>query len=392
MPIITDVTFARQCRTYAMSVHVPSLLVVDDEAPIRNFLGEALQPLCDHLCLVADSRMALRSMESHHHDLLLVDICMPGYSGIELLAMADQLCWDCAVVLMTGHATLEQVAGGLRLQAADLLLKPFSLDSLERSICLAYEKLQKKRTCAQEYAQLASGLHSADAELQRTRRHLWESHRSSLITLIATLEAREYATYSHSFRVRSYAIHLARLVAYPTVGIANLAYAALLHDIGKIAVSDSVLLKPGPLTVEEFELLKTHSIVGEKIVSRMGFMETGSKIIRHHHEHWDGRGYPDGLSGATIPLGSRLFAVADTLDAMTSHRCYRKALSLAAARAEIMRCSGTQFDPQIAEVFCSVPDDAWQELRRQADRFAKCASVPEISTGADALDSRAPVE
>jgi putative two-component system response regulator len=140
--------------------------------------------------------------------------------------------------------------------------------------------------------------------------------------------------------------------------------------------------------------MKTHAATGGSMLTNGSseVVQMAERIARSHHERWDGSGYPDGLKGADIPLPARVLAVADTLDAMTSHRCYRKALSLAAARAEIMRCSGTQFDPQIAEVFCSVPDDAWQELRRQADRFAKCASVPEISTGADALDSRAPVE
>lgn len=375
-----------------MTVHIPSVLVVDDEGPVRDFLYEALRPVCGHLCVAADSREAFRCMESHSHDLLLVDICLPGYSGIELLEIAEQLRWDCAVVLMTGHATLEQVAGGVRLQAADLLLKPFSLDSLNYSIASAYSKLQAKRNRLHEREELASGLRRSSEELERTRRNLHESHRSALVALIATLEAREYATYAHSFRVRSYAVHLAYVTRYPVSDIPRLALAALLHDIGKIAVSDSILLKPGPLLPKEFELLKTHSAVGERIVSRMGFMEEESRIIRHHHEHWDGGGYPDGLRGEQIPLGSRLFAVADALDAMTSDRCYRKALTLASARVEIDRCSKRQFDPLVTHAFSSVPDEVWQELRHQADRHAQAASIPEFSRDAVAFDSQVLLE
>jgi putative nucleotidyltransferase with HDIG domain len=364
------------CPDWLMSLYVPALLAIDDEAVVRDFLREALLPWCDHLCVVESAREALRCMETHGHDILLVDICLPEVSGIDLLQVADQLHWDCAVILMTGHATLDQVAGGVRLEAADLLLKPFTLRSLADSIELAYHKLRRKRERQRERDSMSS-------------RQLDQSHRSALLSLIASLEAREYATYSHSFRVRSYALHLAALIGYPDPDITGLAFAALLHDIGKIAAPDSILLKPGALTPGEYSVLKGHSAIGERIVSRMGFMAAESKIIRHHHEYWNGRGYPDGLQRETIPLGSRLFAVADALDAMTSDRCYRKALSLTRARQEILRCAGSQFDPRVTEAFHSVDDDVWIDLRRQADTFAEAVRLPDFSTDAVAFDSQA---
>lgn len=375
-----------------MNARIPSALVVDDEAPVRDLLHEALSPVCEHLCLAADSREALRQMESHPHDLLIADICMPGRSGIDLLEVADQLQWDCVVVLMTGHASLSQIAGGIRLQAADLLLKPFSLAELHNSVTLAYQKLTAKRQQRSRWAMLSSGFDDSKHELEEARHRLYESHRSALITLVATLEAREYETYAHSFRVRSYALHLAHLINYSPESLSRLAYAALLHDIGKISISDSILLKPDTLSSDEVEKLKLHSMVGSRIVGRMGFLDEESKIILHHHEAWNGQGYPNGLSGQEIPLGSRLFAVADTLDAMTSDRCYRKALSLAAARCEIERCAGTQFDPEIAKVFCSVTDDVWQDLRRQADAYAQAAIVPEFSKSECEIYSQLPVQ
>jgi response regulator RpfG family c-di-GMP phosphodiesterase len=147
-------------------------------------------------------------------------------------------------------------------------------------------------------------------------------------------------------------------------------------------VPDSVLLKPGPLTAAEFELLKVHSAVGERIVSRMGFLSGAAKIIRHHHERWDGKGYPDGLAGTAIPFGSRLFAVADTIDAMTSRRCYRGALTIDDARAELLRCSGTQFDPDVVITAVKIPDQTWKELRGAADTDAQSAIIPEVNPAA----------
>src|SRR3954471_925971 len=185
-----------------MNARIPSALVVDDEAPVRDLLREALSPVCEHLCLAADSREAFRQMESHPHDLLVADICMPGWSGIDLLEVANQLQWDCAVVLMTGHASLSQVAGGIRFHAADLLLKPFSITELHNSLTLAYQKLTARRQQQSRWAVLSSGLDRSQHELEKVRHRLYESHRSALITLVATLEAREFETYAHSFRVR----------------------------------------------------------------------------------------------------------------------------------------------------------------------------------------------
>lgn len=363
-----------------MKVSVPDVLVVDDELPVCDYLVEALGPICGKLRSVNSVHAALQMLETGRFDLILSDVCMPGPTGLDLLALAKQLNWDCAVILMTGHAQMDQVVAGVRLHAEDFLLKPFGLDTLEHSIRKSYEKLQANRVRHREREMLSAGLKERTAQLEVTRQLLCDSYRSSLETLVATLEAREPATYAHSFRVRAYALHLAAAMSYPAADMSRLAYAALLHDLGKVAVADTILLKPGPLTADEFEVLKSHSVVGERIVNRMGFLQGAGKIIRHHHERWDGRGYPDGISGTEIPFGSRLFAIADTLDAMTSDRCYRLSLTLEAARQEIHRCAGSQFDPLIAKVFANVPDQAWVNLRQRADNDAHAAKQPEISS------------
>ena len=369
-----------------MKVRVPAILVVDDEQPVRDFLEEALQPMAEHLCLASDLRQAMQCMETHPHDILLADICMPGCSGMDLLALSCQLRWDCAVILMTGHASMDQVVNGVRLQASDFLLKPFTLETLSAAVERAFAILLGRRRLRVEQEELSSGLRERTNQLELARHTLRVTYRCALETLIATLEERESETCAHSFRVRAYALHLARKIDYPLERVPELAYAALLHDIGKIAISDSILLKPGPLTRDEFELLKAHSVVGERIVSRMGFLNGAPKIIRHHHERWDGKGYPDGLHGETIPVESRLFAVADTVDAMTSTRCYRSALTFSDARAEIIRCAGTQFDPAIAAVAGEVSNEEWKELKYHADADWQAAILTQSASVKNAYD------
>lgn len=354
---------------------LPALLIVDDEAPVREYLAEALIPCCAKVSAVGNVQEALHALETESFDLVLADVCMPVAGGLDLLALVHQLKWDCAVVLMTGHAQLEHVVAGVRLEASDFLLKPFSLVMVQETIRRTYQKLLDRRYRRGERDELTASLRQRQQQLTHTRHLLSDSHRAALESLILTLEAREANTYAHSFRVRAYALHLARLIGYPAGELELLGHAALLHDIGKVAVSDQVLLKPGPLSNEEYEALKLHSAIGERIVDRMGFLAGAGSIIRHHHERWDGRGYPDGIGGSQIPLGSRLFALSDTLDAMTSNRCYRRALTLEAVREEIALCAGTQFDPAIAKVFLTVPLENWGELRQQADREALAASA-----------------
>ncbi len=166
--------------------------------------------------------------------------------------------------------------------------------------------------------------------------------------------------------MRAYTRHLARRAGFPPALLPSLEQAALLHDIGKVAVGDAILLKPAKLTPEEWVEMRKHSIAGDEILKRVPFLRPASAIVRHHHERFDGTGYPDGLKGPEIPLGARIFAVVDTLDAMTSDRAYRKAPGFEAARAEIERCSGKQFDPHIVELFLKIPPATWVQARSEA--------------------------
>ena len=179
-------------------------------------------------------------------------------------------------------------------------------------------------------------------------------------------EAYLYNPNASSNLLNVYAMCLARAHRMGEADLRDLEYGVILHDIGKIGIPDSILLKPGPLTPEEWKVMRTHPEVGRRLVENIPFLAGAVPIVYHHHERWDGHGYPEGLSGESIPLGARIFAVADALDAMTYDRPYSRAVTLEAARAEISRCAGTHFDPAVVDSFMTIPPSTLEELRRRA--------------------------
>jgi HD-GYP domain-containing protein (c-di-GMP phosphodiesterase class II) len=180
------------------------------------------------------------------------------------------------------------------------------------------------------------------------------------------LRTRDPGTGAHSERVRIYSLALAEAHGVPKSQLLDIEHGVMLHDIGKIAIPDGILLKPGPLSPDEWKIMRTHPEVGRRLIEHMPFLRDAVPVVYHHHERWDGTGYPDGLRGEDIPLGARIFAVADAFDAMTYDRPYSRAIPVASARAEIERCVGTHFDPSVAATFLAQPLECLEELRRQA--------------------------
>jgi putative nucleotidyltransferase with HDIG domain len=346
---------------------LPKVLVVDDDPGIRLFLREALKPITAYVAEAADAPSALEAIESGDFDVIVCDIWMPGATGLELLAMAHQTRWDVGFILVTGEYQIETVIAALRLQASDFLLKPLTLQEMTRSVMGAFERLVLLRLARDYQGSLEASIQRRTHELQVALSELESNYQMTLEALVAALDAREHETFSHSLRVRACTRHLARRAGYPPALLPALEQAALLHDIGKVAVADSILLKPGKLTAEEWVEMRKHSATGSEILKRVPFLRPASAIVRHHHERFDGSGYPDALAGARIPLGARLFAVADTLDAMTSDRPYRKTPGMDAAREEIRRWSGKQFDPHIADLFLGIPPATWMQVCTEAE-------------------------
>jgi response regulator RpfG family c-di-GMP phosphodiesterase len=344
----------------------PKVLVVDDDPAVRMFFLEVLKPITARVAEAGDAASALESIESGDFDIIICDVWMPGATGLDLLSMARQTRWDVGFILVTGEIHVDTVIAALRMQVSDFLLKPVPPDEVTRSVTQTFERLEEMRQARAYRGSLETSIQRRTGELKATLAELESNYQMTLEALVAALDAREHETFAHSLRVRAYTRYLARRAAYPPALMPSLEQGALLHDIGKIAVADAILLKPTKLTPEEWVEMRKHPAAGDEILKRVPFLRPASAVVRHHHERFDGTGYPDGLRGAQIPLGARLFALADTLDAMTSDRAYRRGPGYEAARGEIERHSGKQFDPQIVELFLKVPPATWTEVRAEA--------------------------
>ncbi len=345
---------------------LPKVLVVDDDSAVRMFFKEALRPITAQVSEAEDAACALESIESGDFDVIVCDVWMPGASGLDLLSMAQKSRWDVGFILVTGGLQVETVISALRMQAQDFLVKPLVAEEVTRSVTRAFEHVVTLRQARAYRGSLETSIQRRTREIEVALSELESNYLMTLEALVAALDAREHEVSAHSHRVRAYTRFLARKAGYPPALLPSLEQGALLHDIGKIAVADAILLKPAKLTEEEWVEMRKHPIAGDEILKRVPFLRPASAVVRHHHEKYDGTGYPDGLKGPHIPLGARLFTISDTLDALTSDRSYRKAPGFEAARAEIERCSGKQFDPHIAGLFLKIPIATWKQIREEA--------------------------
>jgi putative nucleotidyltransferase with HDIG domain len=209
----------------------------------------------------------------------------------------------------------------------------------------------------------AADLRETFKEERARAQELRDSYFATVRALTNAVEARDAYTGKHAERVAAYALEIGNAVGERWAGSPEIEFGFLLHDIGKVAVPDSILHKPEPLTAQERELIQQHPVTGWEIVRQVDFLGAASDVVRHHHERWDGDGYPDGLKGDEIPLTARVFAVADTLDALTTTRPYRPASPIGAARALIHEGRGTQFDPTVVDAFEAMPDEVFKRIR-----------------------------
>ena len=344
------------------------VLVVDDDDIVRSVVVDLLNDHVAHVQQCDSVKSALSCLEQANFDVVLCDMYMPEAPGLELIRQLGEQQRDLAFVFMSGKPELPDVIAALRFHAADFLTKPFTREQLLAALNSACQVVDHQRELACQVAALSCEVESKSKQLREALTNLEITQRSSLEAMVVALEARERETCAHSFRVRAYTLLLANHVQYPCELISELETAALLHDIGKIAIPDSILLKPGKLTTQEFEFCKKHTVIGAQILSSIPAYLRVADIVRHHHERWDGMGYPDCQKENNILLGSRLFAIADTFDAITSDRCYRGANSVVNAQKEILRCGGAQFDPSVVEVFLRIPESKWLEVRGAAEQ------------------------
>jgi putative nucleotidyltransferase with HDIG domain len=267
----------------------------------------------------------------------------------------------------------------MRRGAYDYLLKPFEREHLVSTVLRALEHRQALEE-SHNYQQTLEQVVQARTDLLRqAMEDLEHSYDITLEALGDALDLKDSETEGHSKRVTAYTIALARAMGLKPTEIKVIARGAFLHDIGKMAIPDDILRKPGALTTDERDVMREHCTRGYHILRKIPFLSEAAEIVFSHQEHFDGSGYPNGLSGVEIPIGARIFAVADALDAITSDRPYRKAQSFDLARQEILRCAGTQFDPAVVEVFLKIPNELWHELRSEITGQHKRFSTFELS-------------
>jgi putative two-component system response regulator len=320
------------------------ILIVDDEETIRSLLHQELSGEGYHCKEAGSAGQALDELRNNVVALVLLDIKMPGKSGTELLPEIKASYPDTAVVMATAITDTSTAIQCMKQGAYDYITKPFNLDE----VILGVDRALEKRRLELENRDYQQHL---EQKVEEQAKKIRASFLSAITALAYALEAKDKYTSGHSQRVAETSVAIAKELGMPQDSIDKIRLAGLVHDIGKIGVRESVLNKPCRLTDEEFNHIKSHCEIGEHILTPIVEDEEILKAVRHHHERYDGRGYPDGLSGKQIPLGARILAVADTYDAMTSERPYREAMSAEATYTEIERGKGTQFDPEVVDAF-----------------------------------------
>ncbi len=346
------------------------ILIVDDDPAVRDVLLEGLHDsgyVCESAC---DGVEALEKFRGAGFEIVVSDIDMPQMDGVRLLQEIKKIRPDTEIVMLTGVLDVEIAIQSMRLGASDYLTKPFNLAEVRITLERALEKQRLVRENREYQRNLEQKVQERTAELSRKSHEIEDlfgrlnsSYQMTLEGLATALDTRDSETMGHSLRVAAYTVAVARRMGVVEAQLTDIYRGALLHDVGKIGIPDAILRKPGKLTPEEWVEMRKHPEIGYRILQGIKFLEEARLIVLSHQERYDGQGYPRGLKGKEIPLGARIFAVVDTLDAMTSDRCYRKALSYSAAREEIVKYRGTQFDPDVVGVFLKIAESEWEAIR-----------------------------
>ncbi len=325
------------------------VLIVDDEDDIREILAETLAGLNFEYMTASDGEEAIDCLDKHHDiiDVVICDLKMPKVSGDQVIAYGAKHYPLIPIIILTGFAQLDMALDHMRLGAFDYMTKPFRVKELLLLLKRALEmrQLQEDKISYQN---------TLEIRIEEATQALHNQVVQTVSSFILAIEAKDRYTQGHSKRVAEYSALMAKKLGLSQEDQTNLLYAAQLHDIGKIGISEQLLNKPGKLNMVEYETIKTHPSKGVKILEPLDFLGHLLPAVEFHHEWYDGSGYPKGLAKDEIPFMARIIAVCDTFDAMTSERSYRKPLPLEIAIQEIKDGSGTQFDPQAVTAFLEI--------------------------------------
>jgi len=337
------------------------ILIADDDALVREAVVKILEMFGHSVTAVDCGQAALDSLDSDF-DVIILDINMPDMDGFETIAKINERELDIPVLFFTGAGSMEYAVRAINLGAYDFLTKPIEdLDLFDVKIRRAIEKrmyVLKEKTYKKD---LEIDIQAKTRELAEKNRLLEQySHElesttvNTIITLQTALEEKDQYTAGHTSRVTAFSQQIGAVMQLPREELTVLKRACQLHDIGKLVIDVSCIQKPGPLTDDEWKQVQKHPEVGENIIKPLRFLRREGKIVRHHHERVDGRGYPDGLTGKELDILTKIVTVADSYDAMTSKRSYKVNLSRDEGIAELERCSGSQFAPEVIEAFKTV--------------------------------------
>jgi putative two-component system response regulator len=351
------------------------VLIVDDQAPLRQWAERVLGDQGYACAGAGDAQAARARLREQAYDLALLDVTMPGESGVQLLVDIRMAHPECAVVMVTGEDSVELAMAAIEHGAYGYIVKPAERGELLINVANALHRrrleLETRRLLGSLYVaatERGEQLEEAMQELRIKENEVWASQAETIFRLARLVEYRDRDTGRHLQRMSAYCELLARARGLPGEQCELIRLASQLHDVGNVAISDRILLKPGKLTERELETIKTHAEIGYEMLcgSSSEVVQLGARIARSHHERWDGTGYPRGLVGEEIPLEGRIAAVADVFDALTSDRVYRSAFPFKVA-VETMRAErGTHFDPEVLDAFI----EELAEVRRISEAYA----------------------
>jgi putative nucleotidyltransferase with HDIG domain len=352
------------------------ILVVDDDAVVRQVVSRSLEYAGYTTVSASSAEQAMHMLHGGELcHLVMSDVTMPGTDGLELLDTLNREFPETPVVLLTARHDLHVATSAFRRGAFDYLLKPFQREDLISTAERALEHGLRKRQSVLYRHNLENAMSEQTQSLQATMLDLQRSYDVTLAAMGDALELRDREIEGHSRRVTAYSIALARALGVDPISVIVIARGAFLHDLGKLAVPDAILRKPGKLTAEEMEIMREHCRLGYDIVRKIPFLAEAAEIVYAHQEKFDGTGYPRQLRGDQIPLGARIFAIADALDAITSDRPYRQASTFEFAIDEIAACRGNQFDPHVVDAFLALPISLWREIQTEISQNCQYEDV-----------------
>lgn len=353
---------SKQLQSFDRSWYNELVYVVDDEEAVCKMLARFLERSGYKVKMLLSGVDAIHQMREDHPIAIISDIRMPDMDGLDLLAQAISFDPDMVVILMTGAPSMQITIEALRAGATDFLPKPLDMKFLRGSLIKGVERRRsrmlsqrRQKSLEIEVGKRTKELTDAFMEIQHTYTQVRAAYEGSIELLRRASSLRDNDTGEHIDRIRLYSAALAKEMGLPSEQVTLLEYASPMHDIGKIGIPDDVLHCPGPLSREQYELMKQHTTIGHNLLRGYDepLLKASAEIALTHHERWDGSGYPYGLSGENVPLFGRIVAVVDVWDALTQPRCYKPAFSLEKS-TQIMEDQRHKFDPRILDRFFQI--------------------------------------